>query len=47
MVELLYPEIGVIKQLEKAGIDELSISINASNAKRYCKIGQAKFGLKS
>lgn len=47
LVELLYPETNVINRLEKAGVDELSISLNASNTENYLTICRPKFGLKS
>ncbi len=45
--ELINPDVDVIMELKQAGINQVSISLNASNAEQYYKICQPKFGIQS
>ena len=44
---LTNPNVDVIMDLKQAGIDQVSISLNASNAEQYYKICRPKFGKQS
>jgi len=44
---LINPDTDVIMELKQAGIDHISISLNASNAEQYYKICKPKFGKQS
>ncbi len=45
--QLINPDIDVIMELKLAGINQVSISLNASNAEQYNKICRSKFGKQS
>lgn len=47
MGELINPDSNCITELKEAGIDHISISLNASNAEQYYKICRPKFGKQS